>query len=78
MALTQVTPDVYDGSKPETFSANITFTAGIIANGSVGTSGQALVSNGSSVYWTYASTNFDYGSVTGSITAGNLDYGTVI
>jgi hypothetical protein len=77
MALTQVTPDVYDGSKSETFSANITFTGGIIANGSIGTNGQALVSNGSSVYWTYASTNFDYGSVTGSITAGNLDYGTV-
>lgn len=77
MALTQVTPDVFDGSKAETFSANVTFTGGIVANGSTGTSGQMLVSNGSSVYWTYAQPNFDYGSVTGSLTGANLDYGTV-
>jgi hypothetical protein len=33
------------------FSANVTFNAGVIANGSIGSSGQVLVSNGSSVYW---------------------------
>ena len=37
-------------------SANITFnaTAGIIANGSIGSNGQALISNGSSLYWATA------------------------
>jgi hypothetical protein len=77
MALTQVTPDVYDGSKSETFSANITFTGGIIANSTIGSLGQFLASNGTSVFWAYASANLDYGSVTGSLAGVNLDYGTV-
>jgi hypothetical protein len=33
-------------------NGNITLTGGIIANGSIGTAGQALVSNGSVAYWT--------------------------
>jgi hypothetical protein len=37
-----------------TYNANIVFgsASGIVANGSIGTSGQILASNGSSVYWT--------------------------
>lgn len=34
-----------------THSANIVISGGLIANGGIGTSGQALQSNGSSVYW---------------------------
>ena len=45
------------------FSGNLTIntTAGIIANGSIGTSGQLLTSNGSSVYWSTPSTPFTTG-----------------
>lgn len=34
-----------------TYSANIVISGGLIANGGIGTAGQALQSNGSSVYW---------------------------
>ena len=33
------------------FNANVTFNAGIIANGSIGSIGKVLTSNGTSVYW---------------------------
>jgi hypothetical protein len=33
------------------FNANVTFNAGIIANGSIGSTGKVLTSNGTSVYW---------------------------
>lgn len=50
-------------SNNPTFTGNVTLTA-ISANGSVGTANQVLTSNGSTVYWSTAST--------GGITANTL------
>jgi hypothetical protein len=73
MALTKVTPDVFDTSQPLSFTANVTFTAvashtanvtfsntRISANGSIGSAGQVLTSGGSSanVYWSTPNTSF--------------------
>lgn len=43
----------YNWTNTQTFNANVTIatTAGVIANGEIGTSGQVLSSNGTSVYW---------------------------
>lgn len=43
----------YNWTNTHTFNANLTFanTSGISANGTFGTSGQVLTTNGSSVYW---------------------------
>lgn len=43
----------YNWTNTHTFNANVTLatTAGLIANGGIGTAGQVLHSNGSSVYW---------------------------
>jgi hypothetical protein len=41
----------YTWTNTHTFNANVTISAGLIANGSIGSAGQALQSNGSSVYW---------------------------
>lgn len=51
-------------SGPTTHAANviITSTSGVSANGSYGTSGQVLTSNGSAVYWAAASASFTNGS----------------
>jgi hypothetical protein len=46
----------YTWTNTHTFNANVTFGAGIIANGSIGTAGQVLFSNGSSAYWAGANT----------------------
>lgn len=48
-----------------THNANLTIstTAGVIANGSVGSNGQALISNGSTVYWGNVATS---GGATGN------------
>lgn len=38
-----------------TFSANVTLSSGLVANGSVGSNGQVLTSNGSTSYWATSS-----------------------
>lgn len=47
---------------PTTFNSNAVFAGAIVANGTMGTAGQALVSNGTSVYW---------GASAGTINTGN-------
>ena len=49
----------YTWTNTHTFNANVTIatSAGLKANGSVGTTGQVLTSNGSSVYWSTATTD---------------------
>jgi hypothetical protein len=46
----------YTWTNTHTFNANVTFGSGIIANGSVGTAGQVLFSNGSTAYWAGSNT----------------------
>jgi hypothetical protein len=41
----------YTWTNTHTYNSNVRFNAGVIANSSVGTAGQVLHSNGSSVYW---------------------------
>ena len=47
------TAAAYNWTNTQTWNANVTIatTAGLIANGGIGTAGQVLHSNGSSVYW---------------------------
>ncbi len=59
----------------DTVEGNLTFsnTAGIIANGSIGTLGQVLVSNGSSMYWSSAGfTNGQSIAVNNFVVAGSF------
>lgn len=42
----------FSWTNTHSFSANVTFSSGIIANGSLGTAGQVLTTNGTSVSWT--------------------------
>lgn len=51
-----------------TFSGNVKIDGGIVANGSIGSAGQTLFSNGSSVYW-------GSGAGTGSVTEVNSGSG---
>lgn len=44
----------YSWTNTHSFGANVTFNAGVVANSSVGTAGQVLHSNGTSVYWAQA------------------------
>lgn len=44
----------YTWANVQTFNANVVLNAGVVANSSVGTAGQVLHSNGSSVYWALA------------------------
>lgn len=57
----------FNWTNTHTFNSNVTIatTAGIIANGTIGTANQVLRSNGSSIYW-----STDDGDITG-VTAGN-------
>lgn len=55
-------------------SSNVVLNAGLIANGSIGTSGQILKSNGANVYWTDGGT----GTVTQIDTANGLSGGPII
>lgn len=56
----------YVWTNTHTFSNTVTFAQAISANGSNGTAGQVLASNGTAVYWT----NPNPGDITG-VTAGN-------
>ena len=57
----------YTFTSTQTFNANVTFNTGLIANNSVGNTGQILFSNGSSIYWNNVSA---VGTVT-SVSSGN-------
>jgi hypothetical protein len=60
MALTRVRPDLVDTtaafSNSVTFSANVILSSSsaLVANGSPGSTGQVLTSNGTAVYWSTA------------------------
>ena len=49
------TASQYTWTNTQTFSANVTFNAAIVAGGTAGGSGQVLTSNGSAVYWSTVS-----------------------
>jgi hypothetical protein len=48
---------VNTSSNSVTVNTNLVIAKGIQANGSVGTAGQVLTSNGSSIYWATATTD---------------------
>lgn len=70
--------------EPAANVSTINITGGLIANGSLGSNNQVLLTNGSTIYWANTSSGsanlvFDYGLVTESFSpAAAQDYGALI